>query len=224
MTYSEAIEKVMIDNDGYAPLKLIYQNIEKYRKKTGLTPDKSIQERMQRDNKFTRIGSGVYALTSFVENVEKEDLGRFVYNDDKEIKFKSKKPTEKIIKSKARIGQGQFRKNLLREFNKTCPITRIDDQKLLIAAHIKPWSHSDDEEKLNSKNGILLSPLFDKLFDKDVGLISFTCDKRILLSKKLKKNADRIGIKHGQFIPNLKTQGRGDFLLYHEEFIFEQNQ
>ncbi len=223
MTYSEAIEKVMIDNGRYAPLKLIYQNIEKYRKKTGLTPDNTIQERVQRDSRFKRIGLGVYSLTSFVENMEKSDLGCFVYNNDKKIEFKPKIPTEKIIKSKARIGQGQFRNNLLKEFNKTCPITGINNQKLLIAAHIKPWSHSNDEEKLNPKNGILLSPLFDKLFDKDIGLIAFTHDKRILLSKKLEKNFNKIGIKHRQFIPKLKTQGREAFLLYHKKFIFEES-
>lgn len=33
LTYSEAIEKVIFDNGGYAPLKHIYDNIEKYRKK-----------------------------------------------------------------------------------------------------------------------------------------------------------------------------------------------
>jgi hypothetical protein len=33
------------------------------REKTGLTPDNSIQERVQRDDRFTRIGLGVYALT-----------------------------------------------------------------------------------------------------------------------------------------------------------------
>ncbi len=59
ITYSEAIEKVMIDNGGFAPLKLIYQNIEKYRQKTGETPDNTIQERVQRDGRFTRIALGV---------------------------------------------------------------------------------------------------------------------------------------------------------------------
>ncbi|MDX9742335.1 MAG: hypothetical protein RBT59_00810 [Arcobacteraceae bacterium] len=43
LTYSEAIEKVILDNGGYAPLKYIYDNIEKYRKKTVLTPDNTIQ-------------------------------------------------------------------------------------------------------------------------------------------------------------------------------------
>jgi hypothetical protein len=53
-------------------LCLIYQNIEKYREKTGLTPDNSIQERVQRDDRFTRIGLGVYALTNFIVEVERD--------------------------------------------------------------------------------------------------------------------------------------------------------
>lgn len=221
ITYSEAIEKVMIDNGGFASLKFIYKNIEKYREKTGKTPDNTIQERAQRDDRFTRIGLGVYALTDFINNIEKNDLGIFSYKDDKTIKFEPKQPTERIVKSKARVGQGKFRNKLLKEFNKTCPITKIDEQKLLIAAHIKPWSHSNDKEKLNSKNGLLLSPLFDKLFDKNIGLITFTQDKRIILSKKLKKNKYRIGVKNGAIISSLQTQGREEFLSYHQEFIFE---
>jgi hypothetical protein len=79
LTYSEAIEKVILDNGGCAPLKYIYDNIEKYRKKTGLTPDNSIQERVQRDNRFTRIAKGIYALTDFINKVEN--------SDDKYIEF-----------------------------------------------------------------------------------------------------------------------------------------
>ena len=66
MSYSDAIEQVMLENGYIAPLKLIYREIWKYKdrdKVQGLTPDKSIQERVQRDPRFTRIGLGVYALT-----------------------------------------------------------------------------------------------------------------------------------------------------------------
>lgn len=222
MTYSEAIEKVMVDNGGFASLQFIYKNIEKYRKKTGLTPDNTIQERVQRDSRFTRIGFGVYALTKFILEIEKGNSGSFLFENKKEIKFKANKPTEKSVISKARIGQDKFKRALIKEVGKMCPITKIDNPKLLIAGHIKPWSHSSDEEKLNPKNGILLSPLFDKLFDMRVGLITFTPDKRIRLSKKLKKNADRIGVVNGQIINNLKINGREDFLQYHEEFIFQR--
>lgn len=63
-TFSEAIEKVLVDHGGYAPLKTIYTGFEKYRLFSGKTPLKTIQERVQRDPKFTRIGLGVYALTA----------------------------------------------------------------------------------------------------------------------------------------------------------------
>jgi hypothetical protein len=69
---------------------------------------------------------------------------------------------------------------------------------------------------------ILLSPLFDKLFDMKVGLITFTADKRIRLSKRLEKNINKLGVVDGQIINNLKIDGREEFLQYHEEFIFQR--
>lgn len=222
LTYSKAIEKVIRDNGGFAPLRLIYDNIEKYRKKTGLTPDNTIQERVQRDDRFTRIALGVYALTEFVIEVEQNDLGYFTFGKNKKIQFNINKPTEKKIISKTRIGQSRFKKLLIKDVGKFCPITKIDNEKLLIAGHIKPWSHSNDVERLNPKNGILLSPLFDKLFDMRVGLITFMPDKRIRLSKKLEKNINRLGVKDGQIIEHLKIDGREDFLQYHEKFIFQR--
>jgi len=52
LTYSEAIEQVMLHNGYYAPLKLLYEQIWNYKDKSkivGLTPDYTIQERVQRD-------------------------------------------------------------------------------------------------------------------------------------------------------------------------------
>jgi len=223
LTYSEAIEKVMLDNGGYAPLKLIYENIEKYRKKTGLTPDNTIQERVQRDDRFTRIALGVYGLTEFLKNIEEDDLGFFTVEKDN-IVFKKKreiKITQKTVEQKVRVGQNSFRKKLLEELKK-CPITQIDDERLLIASHIKPWMHSNNEERLNSKNGFLLSPLYDKLFDKGIGLITFTSQKEILLSPRLsKENIKRLGVTHGQIIDDLPISGREEFLEYHEKYIFQ---
>lgn len=65
-TFSEAIEKVMLENGYYAPLQLIYKQFEKHRPFSGLTPLKTIQERVQRDRRFTRIGLGVYALAEYL--------------------------------------------------------------------------------------------------------------------------------------------------------------
>jgi hypothetical protein len=70
-TYSEAIEKVLLKNHYVASLKKIYKEIPKYRPLTGKTPFNTIQERVQRDPKFTRIGLGVYALTEYLDKLPK---------------------------------------------------------------------------------------------------------------------------------------------------------
>jgi hypothetical protein len=223
LTYSEAIEKVMVDNGGFASLKYIYENIEKYRTKTGKTPDNTIQERVQRDERFTRIALGIYGLTEFLTKVEENDLGFFtiekgdvVFNKKKQIKI-----TEKVISQKIRIGQSSFRSTLLKTLKK-CPITEISDKKLLIASHIKPWMHSNNEERLNPYNGLLLSPLYDKLFDKSIGLITFTLKKEVLISKKLSnENRRRLRINHKEIINNLPIDGREEFLEYHRRYVFQ---
>lgn len=235
ITYQEGIRKVLQNNGGFAPLKLIYEKIWNYKDKsliTGLTPDKTIQERVQRDPRFTRIAKGVYALTNFLEAVEKEDLGFFTIEKDKVAFTETTKPikvekikifinTEKVVEQKIRIGQSYFRKKLLSEM-KSCPITGIDDKRILIASHIKPWIYCNSEERVNPKNGLLLSPLFDKLFDKGVGLITFTLDKRMLISKSFTKaNLSRLHIYNNQVIENLVIKGREEFLEYHRKFIFQ---
>ncbi len=232
LTYSEAIEQVMRNNGYFAPLKLLYKEIWNYKDKSkiiGKTPDFTIQEKVQRDPRFTRIAKGVYALTNFLEQVENKDLGFFTVEKNEVVFKKTKKfveskkfeRTETVVNQKVRIGQSYFRAKLLSEM-KSCPITGIDDKRLLIASHIKPWIHSNNEERVNTKNGILLSPLFDKLFDKGIGLITFTIEKRLLISNKLsKENIARLNISNNQEILDLDINGREEFLVYHRKFIFQ---
>ena len=85
--------------------------------------------------------------------------------------------TEKEYILKARLGQGQFRKLLLDAYGSTCPVVGIANAELLIASHIKPWTVCTNYERLDPKNGILLSALFDRLFDR--GLITFNHDGTI---------------------------------------------
>jgi hypothetical protein len=68
-TYSDAIEAVLLDNGYVASLQTIYKEIVKYRDLTGKTPFATIQERVQRDKRFTRIEKGVYALTRFLDKL-----------------------------------------------------------------------------------------------------------------------------------------------------------
>ena len=62
-----------------------------------------------------------------------------------------------------------------------CRVTGAKGQRYLIASHIKPWAESNNIEKLDGYNGLLLSPHIDRLFDQ--GFISFSDDGDLLISK-----------------------------------------
>lgn len=76
---------------------------------------------------------------------------------------------EKKEISNARYGQGKYREQLLEQC-RFCPFTMISDERLLIASHIKPWAAANEKEKIDPYNGYMLSPLYDKLFDKGLML------------------------------------------------------
>lgn len=125
--------------------------------------------------------------------------------------------TEKNQIVKARIGQGVFRRNLIEDCP-FCPITSVDDVNLLIASHIKPWRSSDNIERLNSKNGLLLTPTYDKLFDR--GYISFREDKTLIISPQISTdNVTRLSLTPNMEIPNLPIFGREEYFEYHRAEI-----
>ncbi len=96
--------------------------------------------------------------------------------------------TERSYIRNARVGQGQFRKDLLAKYGGKCPVTGIEQDQLLIASHIKPWKVCTNRERLDSSNGVLLSALVDRLFDK--GLITFSEDGFTIVSPRL-SSSDR---------------------------------
>lgn len=81
---------------------------------------------------------------------------------------------------KARVGQGQFRKDLIDRWGGRCAVTGLDRLELLRASHIKPWTSCDNIERLDSNNGLLLSAAYDAAFD--ALLISFASDGAIVLA------------------------------------------
>ena len=83
----------------------------------------------------------------------------------------------------SRVGQGFYRQELIKKFDNKCAVTGINVEEILIASHIVPWRHSNDEERLDVENGILLSPLYDSLFDRN--LISFEDNGEIIISEKV---------------------------------------
>ena len=108
-------------------------------------------------------------------------------------KYKRPNITERTGLVTSRVGQGYFRQQIIEKWGGQCPISGIDILPILISSHIIPWSESNDQERLDVENGILLSPLYDALFDKH--LISFEDDGKIVISERLKgKNIHRFSI------------------------------
>ena len=90
-----------------------------------------------------------------------------------------------------RIKQHFFRRAVLSSYRGRCCMSGLSDARLLIASHIVPWS-IDKSNRLNPSNGLCLSAIHDRAFDK--GLISLTDDGRVLLSDEIRKR-DEVFVK-----------------------------
>jgi predicted restriction endonuclease len=91
--------------------------------------------------------------------------------------------TRRVV-TEQRIKQHFFRRAVLSSYRGRCCMSGLSEPRLLIASHIVPWS-KDKTNRLNPSNGLCLSAIHDRAFDK--GLISLTDDWRIVVSKELRK-------------------------------------
>ena len=128
--------------------------------------------------------------------------------------------------SEQRIKQNFFRRAVLASYRGRCCMSGLSETRLLIASHIVPWS-KDKANRLNPSNGLCLSAIHDRAFDK--GLITLTDDWKIVLSDELRKRDEpfiqsvfkplegrTIEIPE-RFIPN------ASFLQHHRAEIFLDN-
>jgi putative restriction endonuclease len=140
--------------------------------------------------------------------------------------LKDFKGETKIREVKTRVNQSVFRQMVLANYTTRCAISGIDIPELLFASHIVPWSKNENE-RLNPENGICLSALYDKAFDK--GIIGINQNYEVILSSALKK---RIGmafyeyhfapIEHLKISEPLKYLPKKEFLEYHLDVIFQK--
>lgn len=86
-----------------------------------------------------------------------------------------------------RVKQHFFRRAVLSSYRGRCCISGLSDARLLMASHIVPWS-SDKTNRLNPSNGLCLSAIHDKAFDR--GLITISDNHEVMLSEQLKRNED----------------------------------
>ena len=131
----------------------------------------------------------------------------------------------KLREVKTRVNQNVFRQIVIANYSGKCAITGIDIPDLLLASHIIPWS-KNEEERLNPENGICLSALYDRAYDK--GYIGINEKFEILLSSDLKKKykeeyhlkyfASLVGTK---IILPKKYYPKKDFLQFHMDEVFK---
>lgn len=105
-----------------------------------------------------------------------------------------------------------------------CAITGIKTKEFLVASHIIPWA-ADKENRLNPRNGICLSPLLDKSFDK--GYISFSDSMRLIIADKTKGDPvlyDNLKLYEGKKL-NIRKDLAPEiqFLQWHRKHLFNRN-
>ena len=122
---------------------------------------------------------------------------------------------ESNIIAKYRLNQGKFRKILLDYWNSTCAVSGLNDARLLIASHILPWSKSTNNQKGDPFNGLLLSVVWDSLFDK--GLISFDDEGKAILERLTDDVIYCLGLKTDQQVIDAKklTNEHKQYLKMH---------
>ncbi len=170
------------------------------------------------ENKETLIFESERILAE-KENLTIESKFYSVLDDIRDLKGEVK-----LREVKTRVNQNFFRELVLANYKSKCAITGIDIPELLFASHIIPWS-KNEQERLNPENGICLSALYDKAFDK--GLIGINESHVIVISNDLKRNENKEYYKmHFSPIENTKIQSperflpNKTFLEYHMDEVF----
>lgn len=131
---------------------------------------------------------------------------------------------DKLINTKARIGQQFFRRSVLSAYNYKCCITGLAVPKLLVASHIVPWS-INQKNRLNPRNGLCLSTLHDKAFD--VGMITISHEMTVSVSRRYLDEKDQffksalLNYEGKQIILPEKFAPLSEFLKYHRLYIFD---
>ena len=122
-----------------------------------------------------------------------------------------------------RQGQQKYRQQVI-EHMPQCPFTKISDERLLIASHIKPYqvcmNQNNQIEALDYLNGLALSPTYDRLFDQ--GYITFLDNGELVCGTQLSALTwQKLNINpNAKNIMRIYPEQRENYLEYHRQFVF----
>lgn len=185
--------------------KITYLSISKLRKKTGAT-----------DKPYFYFK--VFLDYSFREFKHPKSLLEYVAPEAKNLTLKTR--------NNRPYDQSKW-KEKVHEYMPQCPFTKISDERLLVASHIKPSDSCIKEGKIDEAtdfhNGLSLSPTYDRLFDR--GYITFTDDGDLVCGTEISSYSwGKLNITPSSFAKyNILPKGREKYLSFHRENVFLGN-
>jgi predicted restriction endonuclease len=148
---------------------------------------------------------------------------KLIINTTEIIKNRKEKVKRKTV---SREGASKYRKKVL-EYMPQCPFTKISDERLLIASHIKPYQVCINEDRVDQAtdylNGLSLSPTYDKLFDQ--GYITFMDNGRLICGTQLSSYTwEKLNINpNAKNIMRIYPKDRVEYLDYHRKNVFQDS-
>lgn len=139
-----------------------------------------------------------------------------ILDREQEEDTESPQITSGITTIKTRIGQSKFRQDLI-DYWRGCSVTGVTLKEILRASHIKPWADSNDSERVDRYNGLLLNPMLDTLLDK--GFITFDDSGQIVISSEIIDIHIDLGISESSRLIKIEEQHK-KYLKYHRDNIF----
>lgn len=153
--------------------------------------------------------------------IARQQTAQSTLTDDLKAILRTKyEPTTKEALVNARVGQGKFRLEVLKLWGNRCCVTGAMTLDAIRASHIKPWSESTDEERLDPYNGLPLTANLDALFD--AGLISFDETGVMIVSSKLSDDEREIFCVHDSSLTKAPPRETAMYLAGHRQERFQK--
>ena len=100
-------------------------------------------------------------------------------------------------------------------WNHRCAVTGSITTAAVEASHIRPWADSNNQQRLDPNNGLLLTATLHKLFD--AGLISFDDFGKMLVSPDLPQSERQILGLIGRKLSERPSPETANYLSYHRK-------
>jgi len=164
--------------------------------------------------------TGIKFFLKRVDAIVPYELDKINFAAEPSLEYLKPTITERSGLVISRVGQGAYRKSIVNRWENKCAVTGFSDSRILVASHIHPWKESNDDERLDVNNGILLSPTYDALFDRH--LITFSNSGKIILADGVKESEyKKIGVSGAEKIVRLNSDNLG-YLEKHQEVFNSQ--